>query len=163
MLPMPDQIGYWHWWILALVLLIIEMLVPSTMFLWMGIAAGIVGFVLLLVPDLGWEYQLLIFAVFSLASIVLWLTFFKTKTEVPDEPELNQRGRQYYGRLVTLEQPIVNGRGSARIEDTVWRVSGPDLPVGQIVTVTGIKGTTLLVEKNTTTPEQTQNGSARDR
>ncbi len=155
---MMDQIGYWHWWILALVLLIVEMLAPSTMFLWMGIAAGIVGFSLLLIPDLAWEYQLLIFAVFSLASIVLWITFFKNRTETPDEPELNQRGRQYHGRLVTLEQAIVNGRGSAQIDDTVWRVSGPDLPVGQIVTVTGIEGTTLLVEQKTATPEQAQDG-----
>jgi len=62
-------------------------------------------------------------------------------------PELNQRGQQYLGRTVTLNQAIVNGRGSARLDDTVWQVSGPDLPTGQTVSVTGIRGNTLLVKK----------------
>jgi len=147
MLPAIDQVGHWHWWILALVLLIIEMLVPSTVFLWMGIAAGIVGLVLWLIPALGWEYQLLIFAIFSLASIVMWINFFKNKAATADQSTLNRRGQQYLGRILTLEHPIVNGRGSAHLDDTVWRVSGPDLPARQKVTVTGIEGTTLLVDK----------------
>jgi len=153
MLPMIDQVGYWHWWILALVLLIIEMLAPSTVFLWMGIAAGVVGLVLWLVPDLGWEYQLLIFAVFSLASIVLWIGFFKNRIKASDEPTLNRRGQQYVGRILTLEQPIVNRRGSAHIDDTIWRISGPDLPAGTTVIVTGVAGTTLQVKDKSATSE----------
>jgi membrane protein implicated in regulation of membrane protease activity len=63
-----------------------------------------------------------------------------------DHPVLNRRGEQYVGRQFTLEQPIVNGRGSVKVDDTVWRVAGPDLPAGARFTVRGADGATLLVE-----------------
>ena len=49
------SIDYWHWWILAGILLIIEVAAPSFFFLWLSIAAGITGLVLLAAPELGWQ------------------------------------------------------------------------------------------------------------
>ena len=39
------------------------------------------------------------------------------------------------GRTATLTEPITEGRGRIRIGDTMWRVSGPDLPAGARVRV----------------------------
>ena len=36
------QVQFWHWGILAILLVVIEMLVPGTYLMWLGIAAGIV-------------------------------------------------------------------------------------------------------------------------
>ena len=36
-------IDYWHWWILAGILLIIEISAPSFFFLWLAIAAAALG------------------------------------------------------------------------------------------------------------------------
>ena len=47
-----------------------------------------------------------------------------------DQPLLNRRGEQLIGRIATLTEPIKDGRGRVRIGDTMWRVSGPDLPAG---------------------------------
>lgn len=46
---------FWHWWVLALVLLALEIAAPGTFFLWLAVAAGVVGLILLLLPALAWQ------------------------------------------------------------------------------------------------------------
>ena len=143
---MLEEIVYWNWWVLALMLIIVEVLVAGTFFLWMGISAGIVGLVLLLLPGLSWQLQLSLFAFFSIASIIfsrLWLSRH-TRTEAPST--LNRRGSQYVGRQFTLTEPIVNGIGRLNVDDTIWRISGPDLEAGSKVIVEGMDGTILKVK-----------------
>ena len=48
--------------------------------------------------------------------------------------------------MFTLEKPIVNGVGTIRIEDTIWRVNGPDLPAGSRVRIERADGVELAVE-----------------
>ena len=45
---------YWSWWLLGLVLIILEMLLPGTFMLWLGMAALGVELVVLLFPALDW-------------------------------------------------------------------------------------------------------------
>jgi membrane protein implicated in regulation of membrane protease activity len=78
-----SNIDYWYWWILAGILLIIEVSAPSFFFLWLTIAAAITGFVLLAVPDLGWEYQLLIFSSLSIVSIGAFRRVPSSQTSPP--------------------------------------------------------------------------------
>ena len=61
-------------------------------------------------------------------------------------PFLNRRTEGYVGRVFTLEKPIVDGIGTVRIDDTVWRVSGPDCPAGSRVKIASANGSDLLVE-----------------
>lgn len=141
-----DDVQFWHWWILAAILATIEIVAPGVFFIWLGVAAVITGFVALIVPSLGWEIEAVIFAVLSVLTIIAWRGYQK-KTQ-KDEPAstLNRRGEQMIGRLAVLSEPIVNGRGKAKLDDTVWRVEGPDLSAGTRVTVTGIDGAILKVE-----------------
>ena len=67
---------------------------------------------------------------FALASIPAWRHFARKMEEPPDRPFLNRRAEGYVGREFTLDKPIVNGVGTIHIDDTVWRVSGPDCPAG---------------------------------
>ena len=60
---MLDHLQYWHWWILGLLLLILEIFSPAAFFMWMGIGAGLTGLVLMLIPDLSWETQFIVFAI----------------------------------------------------------------------------------------------------
>ena len=60
---------------------------------------------------------------------------------------LNRRGEQYVGRRLTLDEPIVNGRGQVKVDNSTWRVEGADLPAGTPVIVTGVRGTILNVER----------------
>lgn len=60
---------------------------------------------------------------------------------------VNRRGEQYVGRRFTLDQPIVNGDGKLRIDDSVWRVAGEDMAAGTIVRVVGADGVILKVQR----------------
>ncbi len=63
-----------------------------------------------------------------------------------DRPFLNRRAEGYVGRIFTLDKPIVDGIGTVRIDDTVWRVSGPDCPAGSRVKIARAEGAELSVE-----------------
>ncbi|HHC71494.1 MAG TPA: NfeD family protein [Thiotrichales bacterium] len=140
-----EWINHWSWWTLALILLVLEIFAPGTFFLWMGVAAAVVGGLLLADPQLSLEYQLFWWALLSVASIVAWRAWARRHPRQTDHPTLNRRGDQYVGRTFTLETPIENGVGKIRVDDTHWRVEGPDLPAGEKVTVVGVDGTTLRV------------------
>lgn len=143
-----DQIEFWNWWVIAVFLIGIEVFAPGAIFLWMGIAAGIVGFVLLLFPAMTWQIQLLLFAVLSVASIVVWRYFLRDRFPAPLTGRLlNRRGASYVGRTFTLKEPIVDGSGLLHVDDSRWKVQGADMPAGTKVKVTGIQGTVLTVER----------------
>jgi len=141
-----QEASYWHWWVLGVLLIILEILSPAIFFLWMGISAGVVGLLVLLIPAMGWETQILLFATFSVASIVVWRHYLKLHPIQSDQPQLNRRGEQYVGRRFTLDEPIVNGQGKIRVDDTTWKITGADCQAGTKVKVTGVSGVLLEVE-----------------
>jgi hypothetical protein len=141
------RVDYWHWWILGGILLLVEVMAPSFYFLWLAIAAAVVGFVMLLVPDLGWQYQIIIFSGLSVISIALFRRYQRENPAVSDQPALNRRGEQYIGRTFTLQEPIDNRIGMLRVDDTTWRISGDDLPAGTHVVVVGVDGVILKVQR----------------
>lgn len=138
---------YWHWLALGALLLIVELLAPGLFFLWMAQAAGITGLLLLVFPGMGWEFQWVCFSVLSVAGIAMARRYFKTHSIASDQPLLNKRTASYVGRVFTLEQPIVNGSGKIKVDDSIWKIRGEDCPVGTKVVVVGADGTMLLVEK----------------
>ena len=143
-----DDIIFWHWWILGIALIVLEAFAPGAFFLWMGISAGVVGTILAIVPDLGWEYQVMLFAIFSVVSIALWKRYQTKNPAESDHPTLNRRGEQYVGRNFTLAEPIVNGMGKIKVDDSIWKISGDDCDAGTKIKVIGIDGTIFRVERD---------------
>jgi membrane protein implicated in regulation of membrane protease activity len=144
------HIAYWHWWIAAALLAILEMVMPGTMLIFFAAAAAVVGLVTLLIPSLPWQVQFIGFALLSVAGIFAWRKYralHPGTLDGGDQPTLNKRAAQYIGRTVTLIEPIVNGTGKVKVDDTIWRVAGPDLPEGATVKVTKADGGFLTVEK----------------
>jgi len=141
-----EQIVFWHWWILAGVLLILELSSPAFFFLWIGIAAVFVGFIMLLFPSMGVEIQLVLFGALSVVAVLLWRKYREAHPFESDQPLLNQRGRQYTGRTFTLDHAIVNGVGKVVVDDSTWRVKGPDLPAGTRIKVVGVDGVIFVIE-----------------
>jgi membrane protein implicated in regulation of membrane protease activity len=139
------QFGPWLWFALAVVLFVLETIVSGVHFLWFGVAAAIVGLIALVAP-LGWEWQLILFALISIATVFWVRRQSRAEGNLTDEPALNVRGAQYIGRAVRVEQAIVNGRGMVRVGDTLWSAEGEDAPQGATVEVTGVNGTVLVVQ-----------------
>ncbi len=138
--------GAWNWLLLAVVLFTLETMLPGVHFLWFGIAAACVG-LLALATGIAWPWQMLAFAGFAVLSVFMVRRYVRPETTHSDVPALNERGQQYIGRSLLVEQAIRNGRGKVRVGDTLWQAEGPDAAVGSRVTVTAAKGTVLVVER----------------
>ena len=138
-------LGPWSWIIAGAVLLAMELAVPGAFMMWLGIAAALVGAISLAV-DWSWQWQCIAFAVFAAASVPLWRRFALKVEPQSEAPLLNRRTEALIGRVFTLEKPIVDGMGTVRIDDTIWRVRGPECPAGSRVRVTQADGANLAVE-----------------
>ncbi len=142
-----EQILYWHWIVLGLLLVILEMLLPGFVLIWFGVGALLVGSLLYVIPEMSWQWQLLVFSIFSLTSVFAWRIWSKNNlTDDPESDILNQRGRALIGRETLLIESIVNGVGRIQVDDTFWRVNGKDLEKGKLIRVVDVEGATLKVE-----------------
>jgi membrane protein implicated in regulation of membrane protease activity len=142
------SLGSWNWFILAAVLLVLETLAPGAFMLWLGFAAIVVGLISLAVVW-SWQAQLIAFGVLAVASIPAWRHFARKVESPAASPFLNRRAQGYVGRVFTLDKPIVDGIGTIRIDDTIWRVTGPDCPAGSRVKIAQADGVQLMVEAAT--------------
>lgn len=140
-----EGLVYWHWLVLGVFLFILEVFSPAAFFIWIGLAAGLVGLLLLFI-DMSWQTQLFIFAALSVACVMLGRMWFSRNPIETDQPNLNRRGNELIGRIFKVEQAIVDGTGRIRVGDSTWKVRGPEAGVGQKVKVVGIDSAVLQVE-----------------
>lgn len=136
---------FWHWLGIAAALGVIEMFTLSGFFLWLLASALVIGGLLYLMPAMGWQVQLLLFAGISAVSLVI------TRLWIKPQPQagvlINRRAEQYLGQVVTLDGPLISGRGRVLIGDSLWKIEGSfDMPAGSKVRVAGVNGIVLRVE-----------------
>src|SRR4051812_9707271 len=130
MTGMVSTLGTWNWLIFGLVLMACELLAPGVFLFWLGLAALLVG-LLSFAFEPSWQLQLLLFAVFAAAAVPLWRRLARRDGGASrSNPFLNKRADALVGRVFTLEKPIVDGSGTVRIDDTIWRVARPHAPAG---------------------------------
>ena len=142
-----ENIIYWHWIVLGLVLFVLEMLMPGFVLLWFGFGAIVLGGLLFIFPDMMWQWQFFIFSMLSVLSLAGWRYWSRNNpADDPDSGVLNQRGKALIGRETLLIEPIVNGIGRIQVDDTFWRVHGTDPDNGLLVRIIDVEGATLKVE-----------------
>jgi membrane protein implicated in regulation of membrane protease activity len=138
-------LGTWNWLIFGILLMALELLAPGIFLFWLGLAALLVGLISFAFA-LAWQLQILMFALFAVAAVPLWRRFaHSSAAPSQDNPFLNRRSAALVGRVFTLEKPIIDGAGTVRIDDTVWRVAGPDTPAGSRVRIVQADGAHLTV------------------
>ena len=136
--------GAWAWVVAGLVLLALELVLPGGVFIWLGGAALLTGGLSLLVP-IYWPLQFVIYGVLALLSIWLWLKL-RGQDAPSDSPFLNRRAERFIGHEAVLDEPIRDGSGRLALDDSVWRITGPDLEAGRRVRVIAANGAVLTVE-----------------
>ena len=143
-----DTMEFWHWLILGMLLMALEIIAPAMLLMWFGFGALVTGISLWLVPSLPLGGQILIFALVSLISVFGWRkSRFREENIHPDTPDLNNRLHTHIGKTFVLTEAIINGRGAIRVGDTAWRVTGADTAAGTPVRITGVEGVIFTVEK----------------
>ena len=145
MTEMFATLGNWNWLIFGIILMALEVLAPGIFLFWLGLAALLVGLIgSVLHPS--WQIEILLFAVFAIAAVPLWRRMARSNTAVSESnPFLNRRTEALVGRVFTLEKPIIDGAGTVRIDDTIWRIAGPDTPAGTRVKIVHVSGADLTV------------------
>jgi len=100
---------HYLWWVLALVLIAGEVLIPGYFLLWIGIGAAVMGVIVLVLPALGVLPQAIGFVVLAFISCILYWRFVRPRLErdaAPDSVLLNRRGARM----------IVVGRNARRVD-----------------------------------------------
>jgi hypothetical protein len=138
---------FWYWWVIGFILLVLEILTPGYFFMWMAASGFLTGAIVLLLPATGMNMQIFIFSVLSVVAIIVWKFYGKRHPTESDQPLLNKRGVQYIGRIFNLYQPIKNGEGKIKVDDSIWKVHGEDCDINSRVKVVAIRGTVFDVEK----------------
>ena len=141
-----QHLSFWDWLAFGTVLLILEVFGAGGYLLRIGLAAAAVGLLTYLLPDLPWAWQFFAFALLSLLTAVFWWRRQRSAAKPSDVPGLNRRGSEFLGRTFVLHEAIVGGRGKIKAGDTLWLVTGPELPAGREVRVIGQDGVLLKVE-----------------
>jgi membrane protein implicated in regulation of membrane protease activity len=137
------------WLAIGILLVIVEMLTGTFFFLFLGIGA-------LLVSSLVWTLGIGGLAqgvVFGMSAIVAVGAWWKLRPNPDDRIEqlsgaagLNNPNARFVGREADLAEAIHGGEGRIRLDDSLWFVTGPDLPAGSRVRVVGVSGAKLRVE-----------------
>lgn len=107
---------------------------------WLGIGAGLTGLLMLLNPDGIWRWQFLLVVLGVLAAPLLADLLGELKKVFTEYP-----GKQFIGQVVTLEQAMVEGAGSIRLDNQEWQLAGADCPAGTQARIIAIKDRTLYI------------------
>ena len=145
--PSLQSVQPWHWWVLGAVLLILEVLAPGIFFVWLALAAFMLGLIVFVLP-VPVALQLLLFAGLSVAAVLVGRRYVN-RLGLGGEggDEMNLGSGRLVGRTVTVTAAIHNGVGRVRVGDSDWRATGPDTPAGADVLIVAADGTTLIVRE----------------
>ncbi|MBC3349895.1 MULTISPECIES: NfeD family protein [Pseudomonas] len=143
-----QQMSYWDWLALGVILLILEVFGAGGYLLWIGMAAAAVGVLTFILPQLSWEMQFLLFGLFAMATALYWWRRQRSAVRESDQPLLNLRGQELIGKTFQVHEAIIDGRGKIKVADGVWLVKGPESPVGTRVRVVAQEGAVLSVERD---------------
>lgn len=106
----------WHWFVLGVVLMLSELVLPAFAALWFGIAAIMVGVLFWMFPMMGFTTQLVTWIILSIACTLLWFKFIKplsidkTKAGLSREATIGQVGMVIQSHmehdLITVRFPM---------------------------------------------------------
>ena len=141
---MLDALGDSLWWVIGIVLVIGEVVLPGTFLIWFAFAAFGVGLIGVVV-DLSGMNQVVVFGLLSFASLSLGYLMRKRRGD-PEVPAFADRTQAYMGKTYTVVEAIENGQGKIQVGDSVWLAEGEDCPVGGSVKVIDSRGNVLLID-----------------
>lgn len=144
------ELAWWHWMVLGMVLVGLEMLVPTFFLIWFGLGAILVG-VLTLFAVPGFAVQLLLWAVASMVMMGAWVRFFK----VPDRNRAGQAKEGVIGIVGMMTRPVTETEnGEILFQRPVlgadrWPVvADAAIAAGERAKIVDVLGQTLKVVKS---------------
>lgn len=136
------------WFIIGLIMILLEFALPGVIILFFGIGAWITAF-LTWVLNIGINGQLFIFIVSSLVLLISlrrWVkNIFFGQIESSQKPGENLE--DLLGENAVVTQPIKAGSGKVRFRGTDWKArADQQIEKGRVVRIIDKKSITLIVE-----------------
>jgi len=141
----------WHWFVLGIILMLSELILPAFAALWFGIAAIMVGVLLWLFPIMSLNIQIVMWIILSILCTILWFKFIKplsidkTKAGLSREATIGQIGMVIQVGL-THDQVVVRFALPVLGADEWNCRSLSPVEVGDRVRVVDIMGNDLVVQ-----------------
>jgi membrane protein implicated in regulation of membrane protease activity len=141
----------WRWFVLGILLILSELILPAFAALWFGIAAVVVSILFWLFPSMSFALQVVCWIILSIICTVAWFKFVKplsidkTKAGLPREATIGQTGMVIQTGLshdqirVRFPMPVLGS------DEWNCRTLSP-VQVGDRVRVTDILGNDLVVQ-----------------
>ena len=140
---------WWHWMVLGIVLVLLELAVPAFFLVWFGVGALVVGFAVLAAPGLSFAWQVLVWIACSVLFIWLWFKVFrpgfhKTRAGMSKGALIGEVGlvirdiRPFEKGQVRFQKPVLG--------DEVWdSLADDEIKAGERVKVLDVEGNILKV------------------
>jgi membrane protein implicated in regulation of membrane protease activity len=149
---MAIELLYWHWIVFGIMLILLEIPLPSFTSLWFGAAAIVVGLLKLVFPEMNFTSQVLLWTVMSVLLTWMWFKYLKPLSI--DKTKAGLSREAIIGEVGQVQQ-VPNGerRGKLKFPAPVlgadeWLfISQDELIVGDRVRVTDVSGNSLIVVK----------------
>ena len=145
------EILWWHWIVLGIVLMLLELAVPAFFLIWFGAAAVVVGIAVAIFPAFPFAWQVITWTVCSLALVWFWFKVFKrgshktragmSKGALVGEVGLVIRDmRPFEKGQIRFQKPLLG--------DEVWEsIADEEIKVGERVKVLDVEGNILKVSR----------------
>lgn len=140
----------WAWGILGLILLAAEMATGTFYVLWFGVAALIIAVFTWLMPDISASIQLVLFAVLSIGSLLVWQSYYK---KTSSDSRVGQAQGEEIGRIgiiIEAVSPIQNGRiqfTQGVMGSREWvAIANKNIEIGTHAVVVAVEGNALRVK-----------------
>ena len=140
---------WWHWVVLGIVLMLLELAVPAFFLVWFGVGAVIVGAALFVFPGMTLAWQVIVWTASSIAFVWLWFRIFKpgmhkTRVGMSLGTAIGEIGlvirdiRPYDKGQIRFQKPVLG--------DEIWEsIADEEIKVGQRVKVLDVEGNILKV------------------
>lgn len=148
------KVLYWYWLVFGMILMLMELAVPSFTILWFGLGALIVGVLLLLTPGISLTLQILIWIIASSAFVFFWFKVLKPRMTDRTNAGISREAVLGETAMVT-RVPEGDRRGEMRFAVPIlgsdnWPfICTEDVVVGERVMVQDVSGNTMMVKKIT--------------
>jgi membrane protein implicated in regulation of membrane protease activity len=145
------QLLWWHWMVLGIALVLLELAVPTFFLIWFGVGAIIVGIALVAFPPLSFTWQVLTWLACSVVFVILWFKIFKpglhkTRAGMAKGAAIGEVGlvtrdiRPHVTGEVRFQKPLLGA--------DVWEaVANEEIKSGDRARVLEVEGNTLKVSK----------------
>lgn len=149
---MAFDLIYWHWLVLGIALMVLEIFLASFVVLWFGIGALVVGMCQWLIPGLPFAAQLTIWMVASTAMAVIWFRYFKPR--MVDRTGAGMAREALIGEVgQVIRAPWDDSRGVVRFSVPLlgsdeWEfICTEPVALGERVRIREFSGNTLVVAR----------------